>query len=425
MVFGRVGTLRSSRVQRHIPNQGLTTALTNHRFQAAKGVESVADLDKQAAPSSRSEREALRTSPAEVQFKKTVAQMSVPEQLQALQPPRPFGCAPLQSKSTSDGSADEVHATAAQGVIGSGQKLPHLDSIQQSFGKQDVSNVQAYLGGPAIDANQALGASAYATGDKVAFKGTPSLHTAAHETAHVVQQRAGVQLSGGVGQPGDQYEQQADRIANRVVRGESAKDLIAEVAGIDTTPRAVQRQVQREDGPSKSEMVGFIADKVANPADSSLRQAYEAGVRALSSRAEAGAQAVGINLQAYNNAKLSNRDNPVHLSSADDTKLDPLARELNAARMQLSTDTKMLTLRPLLHFIFFKNLARYRNKYGATYDFLRNEERKTNAQVCGGACRPNPDINRFLSDFRDWLNTKTLEEIQGYYADAQTNRLGE
>jgi hypothetical protein len=40
----------------------------------------------------------------------------------------------------------------------------------------------------------------YATGNHVAFKGAPNLHTAAHEAAHVVQQRGGVQLKGGVGQ---------------------------------------------------------------------------------------------------------------------------------------------------------------------------------------------------------------------------------
>ncbi|MEO1271892.1 MAG: DUF4157 domain-containing protein, partial [Myxococcota bacterium] len=44
-----------------------------------------------------------------------------------------------------------------------------------------------------------MGSLAYATGHTVAFKQSPDLHTAAHEAAHVVQQRAGaVQLKGGI-----------------------------------------------------------------------------------------------------------------------------------------------------------------------------------------------------------------------------------
>jgi hypothetical protein len=51
-----------------------------------------------------------------------------------------------------------------------------------------------------------MGAEAFATGDQVAFGAAPDLHTAAHEAAHVVQQRQGVQLKGGVGEVGDAYE---------------------------------------------------------------------------------------------------------------------------------------------------------------------------------------------------------------------------
>jgi hypothetical protein len=47
-----------------------------------------------------------------------------------------------------------------------------------------------------------MGAEAFATGNHVAFAGTPDLHTAAHEAAHVVQPRSGVQLTGGAGEVG-------------------------------------------------------------------------------------------------------------------------------------------------------------------------------------------------------------------------------
>ena len=121
---------------------------------------------------------------------------------------------------------DGVQEIAAAGVSGAGERLPFLDVIQQSFGRHDVSGISAHTGPEADAASAAIGARAYATGSSVAFGGTPDLHTAAHEAAHVVQQRAGVSLKGGVGQAGDPYEQHADAVADRVVRGESAEALL-------------------------------------------------------------------------------------------------------------------------------------------------------------------------------------------------------
>ena len=127
--------------------------------------------------------------------------------------------------------ASQVKGVAASGVAGSGQPLPHLAAIQQSFGEHDVRGVSAHVGGAAAQASQTLGAEAYATGNSVAFRSAPSLHTAAHEAAHIVQQRQGVELPGGVGQPGDVYENRADAVADRVVQGRSAEDLLGSSQG--------------------------------------------------------------------------------------------------------------------------------------------------------------------------------------------------
>lgn len=127
--------------------------------------------------------------------------------------------------------AGSIHETARAGVAEAGGSLPFLDVIQQSFGHHDVSGVGAHTGGAAAEASEAIGAEAYAVGDQVAFKGSPDLHTAAHEAAHVVQQRAGVQLKGGVGEAGDPYERHADAVADLVVRGESAEGLLDSMAG--------------------------------------------------------------------------------------------------------------------------------------------------------------------------------------------------
>jgi hypothetical protein len=135
-----------------------------------------------------------------------------------------------------------VHAAAQRGVAGSGGALPHLDAIQRSFGAHDVSGVGAHVGGAAAEACGAMGAEAYATGRSVAFKGAPDLHTAAHEAAHVVQQRQGVSLKGGVGASGDAYERHADAVADRVVAGKSAEDLLGAPAN-----RQAGEGVQRKD----------------------------------------------------------------------------------------------------------------------------------------------------------------------------------
>ncbi len=142
------------------------------------------------------------------------------------------------------GATEAVHRAAAHGVQGSGGSLPHRQAIQKSFGKHDVSGVQAHVGGKAAEASDAMGANAYATGNAVAFKEAPDLHTAAHEAAHIVQQRGGVQLKGGVGQVGDRYEQHADAVADRVVQGESAEGLLDQYAGSGPGGGVQQRAVQ-------------------------------------------------------------------------------------------------------------------------------------------------------------------------------------
>jgi len=129
------------------------------------------------------------------------------------------------------GGQRDVHATAASGIEGGGGRLPHLAAIQKSFGHHDVSDVTAHTGAAADDACRDLGAVGYAMDGVVALSGAADLHTAAHEAAHVVQQRKGVALSTGVGQVGDRYEQHADAVADRVVRGESAVDLLDGFAG--------------------------------------------------------------------------------------------------------------------------------------------------------------------------------------------------
>jgi hypothetical protein len=132
-----------------------------------------------------------------------------------------------------DGDRDEastdgaIRRIAAEPITGGGAPLPHLAEIQRAFGPaHDLSDVRTEIGGRAGRAATRIGAEAYAISHFVAFRETPSLALAAHEAAHVVQQRAGAQVARGVGRSGDEYERAADAVAERVARGESAADLL-------------------------------------------------------------------------------------------------------------------------------------------------------------------------------------------------------
>jgi hypothetical protein len=154
----------------------------------------------------------------------------------------------------------EVRDAASDAVSGPGAALPHAEKIQASFGPDhDVSTIQAHTGGAAAAACDTVGGEAFASGNNVAFRdASPSLHTAAHEAAHVMQQRGGVQLKGGVGEAGDAHEKHADAVADRVVSGQSAADLLSGVGGGQSLPGAAGVQ--------------FLGQSLDKPLDASAPQ---------------------------------------------------------------------------------------------------------------------------------------------------------
>lgn len=162
----------------------------------------------------------------------------------------PASAEPMAVQAKSDGSAskseaERVHEAAAHGTSGPAGVFPYLDVIQRSFGGHNVSHVKAHTDGQAAAGAREMGAEAFTVGDHVAFAGTPSLYTAAHEAAHVIQQRAGVQLKGSLGEVGDQYERHADAVADLVVQGKSAEVALDMYAG--SSPHHLRTQVQRKE----------------------------------------------------------------------------------------------------------------------------------------------------------------------------------
>lgn len=167
--------------------------------------------------------ETQRTSPDDTIDSQThVEPVSVQAKLkQAFDPPaqRSAPPQPVQlSRSHDQPTPEQIHEAAKLGISGPGGPLPYLDQIQRAFGHHDLSTVVAHTDEQAAQGARAMGAEAFTTGNHIAFAGTPTLHTAAHEAAHVIQQRAGVQLSHGIGTAGDSYEQHADVVAERVAR---------------------------------------------------------------------------------------------------------------------------------------------------------------------------------------------------------------
>ncbi|QRK06085.1 DUF4157 domain-containing protein [Archangium violaceum] len=141
---------------------------------------------------------------------------------------RPRGQA-SQGGAEPDGAS--VHEAAKRGTRGPGGPLPDLERSQRAFGRHDVSGIAAHTDRSAVAGVQAMGAAAFTQGEHIAFAGTPDLPTAAHEAAHVVQQRAGVQPAGAMGQVGDQYEPRADAVADKVASGQSAEGGLQRSAG--------------------------------------------------------------------------------------------------------------------------------------------------------------------------------------------------
>jgi hypothetical protein len=135
-----------------------------------------------------------------------------------------------------------VREAAADGLRTPAAPLRHRERIQESFGEHDVSTVRAHVGPEATASAIAAGARAFTAGEDVVFAGEPTLETAAHEAAHVIQQRGRVDVHDGVGRSGDRYERHAETVAATVAAGGSAEDLLGPVDAPEaaTGARAVQ-----------------------------------------------------------------------------------------------------------------------------------------------------------------------------------------
>lgn len=138
---------------------------------------------------------------------------------------------------------DEEEVSAPPVVVealrAAGQPLdtPTRGFMERRFG-HDFGRVRVHTEARAGEAASALGARAFTSGHDIVFgageyapRTEPSLRLLSHELTHVVQQRAGVRLAGGVGRVGDAYERQADAAASRIMRGRTAEAALGSAGG--------------------------------------------------------------------------------------------------------------------------------------------------------------------------------------------------
>ncbi|WP_216628850.1 eCIS core domain-containing protein [Microcystis aeruginosa] len=96
--------------------------------------------------------------------------------------------------------------------------------MESAFGT-NFSGVRVHTDSTADALNQSLSARAFTTGQDIFFRqgeynpgSSSGKELLAHELTHVVQQTEGVQPKLTIGEPGDKYEQEADRVAEQVLR---------------------------------------------------------------------------------------------------------------------------------------------------------------------------------------------------------------
>jgi len=147
-------------------------------------------------------------------------------------------------------AAPEVEQ-AIQGARGGGQALDSgvRAQMEPAFGA-DFGGVRVHADAGANALNQSLNARAFTTGQDIFFRqgaynpgSSSGRELVAHELTHVVQQNgAQVQRKLTVGQPGDRYEQEADRVARAVLQQEQQQPIRK-----DADEGLFQRQVEEEE----------------------------------------------------------------------------------------------------------------------------------------------------------------------------------
>lgn len=156
---------------------------------------------------------------------------------------------------------DDETAVSINSERGSGQSLD--DGMAAKAGQtmgQDFSGVTVHTDSQSDQLSQQLGAKAFTTGNDIFFRegaynpaSDDGQRLIAHELTHVVQQGASppaVQGKMAVNDPNDQYEAEADHVANQVMAQADNVQLHEEEAGVqrqEEEEELLQMQIEEEE----------------------------------------------------------------------------------------------------------------------------------------------------------------------------------
>ena len=111
-------------------------------------------------------------------------------------------------------------------------------------------------------------------------------------------------------------------------------------------------------------------------------------------------------LRAAYEEEVGNLSNFTQQLREQDLGSEEIARRLHQARRELGEKYKDATPWPLRDYIYQINRERYGDPLGPTFDYLLERYASDYERIISAATRPNPDINRLLSSFEDWLRTQ-------------------
>jgi hypothetical protein len=157
---------------------------------------------------------------------------------------------------------DDDTASAIRDKKGSGQPLD--EGVAQKAGSvlgQDFSHVNVHTDSKADSLSRQVGAKAFTTGSDIFFKegayapkSDEGQKLISHELTHVVQQGEGVPSVQGkmtVNDPNDQYEAEADKVADTVMS--QPDDAVQRATPIDLPAEEEEAQTKRDDAVQRAE----------------------------------------------------------------------------------------------------------------------------------------------------------------------------
>ncbi|PXV84108.1 hypothetical protein C8E03_1361, partial [Lachnotalea glycerini] len=109
--------------------------------------------------------------------------------------------------------------------------------------------------------------------------------------------------------------------------------------------------------------------------------------------------------QEYENAVKSLSDYEAQLR-AQGLSEKSIAKSMYQVRRDLGVKYKDLTPELLRKYIYEVNEARYGDPLGGSFEFFENKYKGNYSKIIEASKRPNADVDKLLSKFKEWLDTQ-------------------